>query len=196
MDTNELDKKIKKLRIFDELLLAFGRHKMMIKRMNDVKHLTLNFLKGGILDVHETMEGREKRYTPLEKLDLNKLSEATIETFEKELLHILKEVDIRDPSYRNIEAVIFPKREAFEKATVVKRKEMMIRKNKLKDVMKHLIFVPMKDLQNCDFKVAYLLKEGKEFALLYRIKGRFFLIKWSDLESMFQKIFEISKQPG
>ena len=124
----EIEKKIKKLRIFDELLLAFGRDKMIFKRTDDVKHLTLKFLKEGILDVHETMEGREKRYTPLEKFDLKKFSEAIIETFEREFPHILKEIDICDPKYSNIEVFIFPKKEAFEKATKVKRKEIIIEK--------------------------------------------------------------------
>ena len=194
MRKNEVDKKIKKLRIFDELLLAFGRRKMILKRTDDSKHLTMSFLKEGILDVHETMEGREKKYVPLEKLDLRKFSEAIIETFERELPHILKEIDISDPEYRNIEVFIFPKKEEFEKATEVKRKEIIIDKSKLKDVMKDLIFVPVKDLQKYDFKVAYLLKESEEeSAFLYRINGKYFLVKLDDLEALMRKILEKSK---
>ena len=190
----ETEKKIKKLRILDELLLAFGRDKMIFKRMDDVKHFTLKFLKEGILDVHKTMEGRKKTHIPLEKIDLKKFCEAIIETFEKELVHILKEIDISDPKYRNIRVFIFPKKEEFEKVTEVKRKEIIIEKSKLEDMMEDLIFVPMKDLQNYDFKTAYLLKEGEEeYAFLYRIRGKYFLVKLNDLEELMKKIFEKSK---
>ena len=66
-------------------------------------------------------------------------------------------------------------------------------RNKLQDVMKDLIFIPMKDLQKYDFKVAYLLKEGKESAFLYRINGKYFLVKLVDLEALIKKILEKSK---
>ena len=183
----EVEKKIKKLRIFDELLLAFGRNKIIFKQPHDEKHYTLKFLEG-ILDVHETIEGREK-------FDLNKFSEVIIETLREELPHILKEIDISDPRYMNVEVFILPKkemsRELVQKITTIKRKEMMIEESKLMDVMKDLI-VPMKDLQNYDFKAAYLVKEGEE-SFLYRINGKYFLIKWDDLDALIKKIFEKSK---
>ena len=183
MHTNkEVEKKIKKLRIFDELLLAFGRNKIIFKQPHDEKHYTLKFLEG-ILDVHETIEGREK-------FDLKKFSEVI-----EELPHILKEIDISDPKYMNVEVLILPKkemsRELVQKVTTIKRKEMMIEESKLMDVMKDLI-VPMKDLQNYDFKAAYLLKEGEESSL-YRINGKYFLIKLDDLDALIKKIFEKSK---
>ena len=149
----EVEKKIKKLRIFDELLLAFGRNKKIFKQPHDEKHYTLKFLEG-ILDVHETIEGREK-------FDLNKFSEVIIETLREEFPHILKEIDISDPRYMNVEVLILPKkemsRELVQKITTIKRKEMMIEESKLMDVIKDLI-VPMEDLQNYDLKAAYLVK--------------------------------------
>ena len=193
----EVEKKIKKLRIFDELLLIFGRNKIIFKQLHDEKHYTLKFLEG-ILDVHETIEGSEKfdeKY-PIgrrEKFDLKKLSEVK-ETLREELPHILKEIDIRDPKYRNVEALILPKkemsRELLQKVTKIKRKEMMIEESKLIDVMD--LIVPMKDLQNYDFKVAYLSKEGEE-SFLYRINGKYFLVKLDDLDVLIKKIFEKSK---
>lgn len=188
-------KKIKKLRIFDELLIAFGIHKIIFKGTDDIKHYTLKFSKEGILDIHETMEGKEKKYPRTEKLDLKKFSEAIKETFERELARILEEIDISNPKYKNTEVFIFPKSEAFEEATQVKRKEIMIEKSKLKDMMKDLI-VPMKDLQKYDLKVACLLEEGEECAFLYRINGKYFLAKLDDLEALMKKIVEKSKTSG
>jgi len=200
MYTNkEVEKKIKKLRIFDELLLAFGRNKIIFKQPHDEKHYTMKFLEG-ILDVHETIEGREEfdeKYPTegREKFDLKKFSEVIIETLREELPYILKEIDMSDPKYMNVEVLILPKkersRELVQKVTTIKRKEMMIEESKLVDVMKDLV-VPMKDLQNCDFKAAYLLKEGEE-SFLYRINGKYFLIKLDDLDALNKKIFEKSK---
>lgn len=67
---------------------------------------------------------------------------------------------------------------------------MMIEESKLMDVMD--LIVPMKDLQNYDFKVAYLSKEGEE-SFLYRINGKYFLVKLDDLDVLIKKIFEKSK---
>jgi len=55
----EVENKIKKIRIFNELLLAFGRNKIIFKEPKDEKHYTLKFLEEGMLDVHETIEGKE-----------------------------------------------------------------------------------------------------------------------------------------
>lgn len=195
----EVEKKRKKLRIFDELLLAFGRNKKIFKQPHDEKHYTLKFLEG-ILDVHETIEGREKfdeKYPTegREKFDLKEFSEVIIETLREEFPHILKEIDISDPRYMNVEVLILPKkemsRELVQKITTIKRKEMMIEESKLMDVIKDLI-VPMEDLQNYDLKAAYLVKEGEE-SFLYRINGKYFLIKWDDLDALIKKIFEKSK---
>jgi len=192
----EVEKKIKKIRIFNELLLAFGRNKIIFKQLDDEKHYTMKFLKEGILDVHETIEGKEKRYPRTENFDLKKLSEKIKETLREELPNILREIDIGDPKYTNVEVLIIPKegalQERVQKATKIKRKEMMIEKSKLEDAMEDLI-LPMKDLQNYDFKVAFLLREGEELNLLYRIKGKYFLITLDNLEKLMNKIFEKSK---
>lgn len=190
-EQNELLKKIKKIRIFGEFLIAFGRHKIIFKQPDDEKHYTLNFLEEAVLDFHETIEGKEKKYPRTEKFDLKKLSEMIIETLRKELPNIVEEIDTSDPKYRHIKVFIFPEREAFEKATERKRREIQIKKNKLDELMKNN-FVPMKDLQDYDFKMAFLSKRGKEYAL-YRGDGKHFLLKLDDLEMLMNNIFEKSK---
>ena len=188
----EVEKKIKKVRIFRELLLAFGRNKIIFKEKDDTKHFTLKFLKEGILDIHETIEGKEKKYPRTEKFDLKKLSEILKETLREELPGILQEIDISDPKYKRVKAFIFPQREDFKRATQRKKREIRIGKNELVQLMKDN-FVPMKDLQNYDFKTACLLKEGEISALLYRIHGKYFHIKLDDMEALIKKIIEESK---
>ena len=189
----EVEKKIKKLKIFDELLLIFRRDKIIFKQPHDEKHYTLKFLEG-ILDFHETVEAREEydeKY-PIEgreKYDLKKFCEAMVETWREELPHIRKEIDINDAKYVNVKVLLIPKnemsRELMEKVTTTKHKEMIVEESKSTDVMKSLI-VPMKDLQNYDFKATYLLKEE---SFLYRINGKYFLIKWDDVLTLTKKIF-------
>ena len=193
----EVEKKIKKLRIFDELLLIFGRNKISFKKPHDEKHYTLMLFEG-IFDVHETIEGREKydeKY-PIEgreKYDPKKFSEVIIETMREELPHIQKEIDLSDPKYMNVEVLIIPKkemsREFMQKVTTIKRKQMMIKESKLMDGMKDLI-VPMKDLQNYDFKMAYLLKEGEVSSVLLRINRKYFVLMLNDIEVLIEKMLE------
>jgi len=192
--TNEQDKllkKIKKIRILGEFLIAFGRHKIIFKQPNDEKHYTLNFLEEAIIDFHETIEGREKKYRRAEKIDLKRLSEVIIETMREELPDILEEIDISNPKYQHGKVFVFPEREVFEIATEHRKREIQIKMDKLVELMKSK-FVPMEDLQDHDFKTAFLLKGGKEYAL-YRRSGKYFLLKLDDLEMLMNKILEKSK---
>lgn len=189
-EQNELLKKIKKIRIFGEFLIALGRHKIIFKQPYDKKHYTLNLLQAGMLDIHETIEGKEKKYPRTEKLDLKKLSKM-METLREELPNILEQIDINNPKYRHIKVFILPEREVFEKATKRRRKEIEIKKNRLVKLMKNN-FVPMKDLQDYDFKMAFLLEGGKEY-VLYRGDEKYFLLKLDDLEMLMNKIFERSR---
>ena len=192
----EVEKEIKKIRIFDELLIAIGRNKIIFKGTDDTKHYTLKFLKERILDVHETIEGKEKKYPRTEKFDLENLSEVIRKTLREELPNVLKEIDIGDPKYMDAEVLIIPKEEVLwermKKIGQIKRKEMKIGKSKFEDAMKDLV-VPMKDLQDYDFKVAYVLKEGEISGSLYRTNGKYFFIKLDDWEALTEKLNEKSK---
>ena len=190
-EQNELLKKIKRIKILGEFLIALGRHKIIFKQPYDKKHYTLNFLQAGILDIHETIEGKEKKYPRTEKFDLKKLSETIKETLREELPNILKEIDVGDPKYRHIKVFILPEREVFEKATERKRKEIQIKINRLYEQMKNN-FVPMKDLRDYDFKMAFLLEGGKGH-VLYRRDRKYFLLKLDDLEMLMNKISEKSR---
>ena len=189
----EVEGKIKRIKLFDKLLLAFGRDKIVFKEMDDVTHLTLRFLKEGILDVHETLEGTEKTHIPLERLDLKKFA-GFKNALIKEVLHNLEEIDISEPKYKNARVVIIEKealRERMLKATKIKRKDMIVEESILEDLMKDLI-LPIEDLQDYDFKVGYLSKE-EELGLLFRIKGKYFLIDFNELEALIKKLFEKHK---
>jgi len=139
---------------------------------------------------------KEKKYPRAEKFDLKKLSERIKETLREELPNILKEIDIGDPKYTSVKVLILPKEDALQehvqRAAKTKRKEIMIEESKLEDTMRDLI-LPLKDLQNYDFKAGFFIKEGEELDVLYRINGKYFLVELDDFEMLMNKIFEKSE---
>ena len=198
----EVEKKIKKVKLFNELLLIGGSNKLIFKAPDDdEKHYTLRVSKEGILDVHETIEGKEKfdeKYPVQErkKFDLEKLYEVIKKTLIEELPDILKEIDISDPKYMDAQVVVIPKDEVLwerlKKASQIKRKEMKIGESGFEDAMKDFV-VPMKDLQNYDFKLAFVLEQDEISGSLYRVEGKYFLVQMNDWEVLSEKINEKSK---
>jgi len=51
-------KEIKRMKILDDSLVFFGKGKIGFKEPKDMKHYIMQFLKDGIVDLHETI-GRE-----------------------------------------------------------------------------------------------------------------------------------------
>ena len=143
----------------------------------------------GIVDLHETIEGREKKYPKKARLNVKRLAETMRETLERELPKILKEIDIDDPRYESVEVIICPKKEAIKKAIEpieVKRRKITVDESKFYDMFSR---VRMKDLPDYDFQVAFWGKEGEEHAL-YRINGRYFILKVDDFAKLFDEIFK------
>lgn len=167
--------------------MFFGRNKIGFKFLEDEEHFTMKFLSEGIIDFHETVEGKVKKYPRAGKLDIKVLAETLRETFERELPKILKEIDITDPKYENVEVIVCPKKEAIKKAIEpieVKKRKITIGKNKIYDM---LLSVPMRKLPDYDFQVAFWGSEGEERAT-YRIDGRYFVLKIDDFTELFNKI--------
>ena len=182
---NEQLKKLKRIRILDEVLLFFGRNKIGFKSPKDKAHYTIKFLREGIVDFHETIEGKNKRYPRAGKLHLEKFAEVR-ETLRRELPKLLKEIDIEDPKYEGVDVIVCPTKEEIGKTIEVRKKEIRIEED---DVFDMLSLVPMKDLQDYDFQVAFWGKEDEEHAL-FRIDGRYFMLKVDDLETLFDNLFE------
>jgi len=185
---NEHLKKLKGIKILD-FLMFFGRDKIGFKFLDDKEHYTIKFLPEGIIDFHETIEGKEKKYPRKGRLNLKRFAETMRETFERELPKILKEIDICDPRYESVEVIICPKKEVIKKAIEpieVKKRKIAIDESKFYDMFSR---VCMKDLPDYDFQVAFWEKKGEEHAL-YRMTGRYFLLKVDDFSNLFNKIFE------
>lgn len=187
-EMNKHLKKLKRIKIFDWFLMFFGRGKIGFKFLEDKEHYTIKFLKEGIVDFHETVEGKEKRYPRAGKMNLKKIVEAR-EILAKEFPKLLKEINISDANFENFDVMICPTKEMVRRAIgpiEVKKREITIRKDKFFDMFR---FVPMKNLQHYDFQVAFFGDEGQE-QVLYRVDGRYFLITLDDLERLLKRLTE------
>jgi len=91
------------------------------------------------------------------------------------------------------QVVVIPKDEVLwerlKKTSQIKRKEMKIGESEFEDVMKDLV-VPMKDLQDYDFKVAFVLEQGEISGFLLRRNGKHFLVTLDDLKVLTEKLEE------
>ena len=186
-EKNQNRKKLKGIKILDFLML-FGRNKIGFKFLEDKEHYTIKFLPEGIMDFHETIEGKEKKYPKKARLNVKRLAETMRETL-RELPKILKEIDIDDSRYDSVEVIICPKKEAMKKAIEpieVKRRKITIDENKFYGMVSR---VRMKDLRDYDFQVAFWEKESEQHAL-YRINGRYFILKVDDFVKLFDEMFK------
>jgi hypothetical protein len=184
----EKAKKLKGIKILD-FLMFFGEDKIGFKFLEDKEHFTIKFLPDGIVDLHETIEGKEKKYPKTARLNLKRFMEMWRETPERELPKILKEIDIGNSEHENVEVIALPRKENMKKAIEqieVKKKKIAINGNKFYDMFSYM---RMKDLRDHDFQVAFWEKEGEQFAL-YRIDGRYFVLKVGDFSQLMDVILE------
>ena len=187
---NEHLEKIKRLKFLNDFLIFFGRDKIGFKELTEKKHYTFKFLEKEILDIHETLEGkeydtiegREKKYKSLAKVDLKRFAELMKKSL-MEFKTILKEIDINDPKFRNIEVYLIPKKENLQKVVEVKKKTIVIKE----EIMEKPISVSMKNLIDYDFQLALFSLENKEYCL-FQIDGKYFLLNVDDYKNWIENI--------
>lgn len=100
----------KRFKILDELFLAFGNGKAVIKDLKKPdEHQTMFFRSNGVLDVHKTKEGSEKEYEPLAKYDMLK-SAAKVASNPGELvqsmiktIQAMREVNFEESEFENLQ---------------------------------------------------------------------------------------------
>lgn len=186
--------KIKRIKVLNNFLLFFGKDKIGFKETDDKQHLTIKFLNEGMVDIHETIEGRmdEKEHQRLGTLDVREFAKAFNEIFRAEFLTFLKEIDISSPRLQNIEVFIIPTKEELGKKVQVKKREIKIDNSELSELV---CSVPMKELQGHDFRVAFLTVDDKEYAL-YHIDDKYYVIQIDDFMKIIEKIIEKSLNPN
>lgn len=120
--------KEKRIKLFDKVYLWIGKNKITIGDTESNEHFTMLVNNEGILDAHKTIQGSEKQYEPLLKLDLKELSQKLennpdiIKNFETEIFDNVKEVNFTEPEFEECKIVLVKNNEEISKlATKVKR---------------------------------------------------------------------------
>lgn len=172
----------KRIRVLDTILIMMMRDKLGFKSpIHDIKHFTLKFRENGILDVHETVEGRVKEYREIAKINLAKFGEPFREAISKKLSKLFREINVNDPEYHNLDARILPT----VKIENENGKELILDERNLEDLG---FTVPIRDLGNYNFNWASFERNGEEYTIFLR-NGKYFIIKIDDLKLIFDKVF-------
>ena len=103
---DDIFENIKKIKAFDKIFLGFSNNKFILKDLDKSdEHQTMVFRENGILDLHKTTEGSEKKYESLGKFDLIKtvqkiITDPTIlEKAVMEMVQNMKEVTFEELEY-------------------------------------------------------------------------------------------------
>lgn len=172
----DLDKKVKRLKIFDEFIIAGGKNKLIFKGPQSKEHTTLKIDEKGIIDIHETEEGKVKKYRSIMKKGLKEMEEE----LQKQVTAILEEskVNIKDPKFAKYILAIPPAddKERFQKMLVHKGRDVILPKDVLErggeQIIKDYLFVRMQDAMKIDFTgISYVLNESNGY-IGALVKGR------------------------
>jgi len=182
----DIKKSVKKIKILNELLVARGKNKIILKKIGEPKHLTMSF-KDGRIDVHETdetKECKEERHISLIRGDIKKLNEI-IEKEIRRLVQKIQEIDITNPKWRDYDIIPRIEEEAVLEVAERKGKELIINAEKIEGCLQ---IARMSNADKLDFKLAYIVKGGKILGTLTLYNKRYFLLMFKDLDESYERL--------
>ena len=175
----------KRFKLFEQIYLWFGENKMTLGDVGSGEHFTMLVNNKGVLDMHKTMEGYEKKYEPLVKLDLKEISEQLknnpniIKNFAKEIMDNVKQVDFTESEFADCKVVLVKDKE--EMTTLAKKikRQVILDENAVNDVER----IPWSDakgrikekalvLNKDGFSIGYLFNQGDK---IFFMDGDFML---------------------
>lgn len=183
-DEEAVPQKLKRIKISDLLLLFFGTDKIGFKEKGqEDTHYTFKFRENGILDLHETKEGKEKQYTSLARIDLKKLAEKFKESVLEMFSNCFVEIGVDNPEWKDIKVFPMPPDEQLAAFGEVKKRDFII-SDKLARGLRPL---SMQDLKNYDFKFAIFEKDGETY-FIYEIHEKLFSVRQKQIEEYMKKL--------
>lgn len=182
----------KRFKLFDQAFLWLGENKMTLGDKDSGEHITMLVNKEGILDVHRTIEGSEKKYEPLLKLDLNQLGETLqnnpniIQNFTQDLFNKLKLVTFTEPEFAECHILLVRNKE--EMADLVKK----VKRNVILDenTINEADFIPWPEAKDKIKEKALVLdKNNSSIGYLFKAgENVFFMDGDSMMNSYFQNL--------
>jgi hypothetical protein len=173
-DNEGLPENIRKINFLDLFLIALGgikgiNEKMVLidKSQKEKKHLTIMAL-GDTLDIHETIEGREKNYNPIAKIDMSVLKDMKTQSISIEDLVSrcgIEEIDINAPEYHNF--IAFAPDEQFEKITIKKKEALITPESKLP-------ICPLSQIAARDYRYVIVSEENAFRFVVQKMQGKYY----------------------
>ena len=185
---NEQYNNIKRVKC-GELLLAVSGNKFIIKDIKERKHITIMITKDYI-DIHETEEGRVKKYKPIIRIkidDLKEIFEKIIEYLKEEFSRFNRfKIDIDDPKFAKY-IVLIPK----DKNTLINRlftkkgRTLELPKDMIEDprlISEIYILVLLSKVKEYNFRWAVVFNpEENQRLVLLKVDDNYFLFNDEDL---------------
>jgi len=178
-------KKIKRMKLLGELLIAFSTNKIILKNLNEKNIIHSHFweIRRNLIFM-KPLKVKKKYYEKGSEYDFKELIKSVKVVrlaLLNEFLNRMKEININDPMFKDLKVHI-PNEDAFE----VKGRNIIIGKNQLEDAVN---IVSMKSLKDYDFKIAFITIEDQE-NILYKIIDRYFLLTFNDFTELMERFNE------
>ncbi len=180
---------LKKLKVFDEFIMALGKDKIVFKDLNNpTEHHTMQFRNDGTLDIHKKKEGVIPEYESLAKINLEGIVKEIQknpnfeQNFLSELLGMLKEVDFTEDEFSNYLVANIMTTDEVQKFVEKKGRKYNIPVESIKKLNNNDIFT-WKDAKNKIKSNASVFVNGEQIGSIFKINGKFYLFNLKFIEN-------------
>ena len=182
----------KRLRLFDKVFLWLGENKLTLGELGAGEHFTMLVNKEGILDIHNTIDGSEKKYESVLKLNLKQLAEQLennpdiIQNFTQEIMNNVKQVTFAEPEFAECKIVNVKNKEEMANLARKEKRTVILDENAVNEAE----FIPWFEAKGKVKEKALVLdKTGSSIGYLIREGDRIFFMNGDFMiNSFFSKL--------
>lgn len=169
----------KRFRLFDKIFLWLGENKLTLGDIDAEDHFTMLVNRDGILDMHNTIQGSEKKYEPLLKLDLKQLAEQLennpdiIKNFAEEIMNNVKQVTFTESEFAECKVVNVKNNKEMANLARKEKRTVILDENAINEAE----FIPWFEAKDKVKEKALVLdKTGSSIGYLIRERDRIFFM--------------------
>ena len=171
----------KKIKAFKKLFLAIGNKKFIIKDLEKPdEHHTILFTDDGMVDIHKTVEGSDKKYESLGKFDMLKTVKEIVAKPEimsnalEELVKGLKEVNFDESEFSHLSVGIMPSKEELSKLATRKKNKVEIPLEAAKEFDFRRLVIPWNKAKNKVKDSSVVYDKDNPVGFIFTIQGKSF----------------------
>jgi len=184
---------IKRIKAFERIFLGFSNNKFIIKDLDKPEeHQTMVFRDNGIIDIHKTTEGSEKKYESLGKFDLAKTMQKILEDptifvkVAEEMAKSMKEINFNEPEYADYKIYNIKTKEELSHIAQRKKDDVIIPVESLAEFNFFEGAISWRDAKNKINENALVLdKNNSPIAYLFKKENSVFMMPINIIENQF-----------